>query len=185
MAKQPSYDTEPLDVATTSVSVPPDYSLVEATQVTQDERPVLVFRHERADGRNVGLGGEHVSFVVETEMIRLMGVTRMEARFADGDFPERGTARDIADEFIAQAAPDLHGTLDVLWIEPHDETITADGHEVVISGMKVKCRDPTGTYAWVIVGPESEVITFERDIIWNSDMSKRQTEQWLHDDWRA
>lgn len=185
MTQQPSYDTDALEVATTLVSVPTGYSLVDASRVTQDERPVEIFRHERADGRNAGLGGEHVSFVVDVETSRLLGVTRMEARFADDDLPDKGTARNIADEFIAEAAPDLHGTLDVLWIESHDETITADGHEVVISGMKVKCRDPSGTYAWVIVGPENEVITFERDIIWNDDMSRRQTEQWLHDDWRA
>jgi hypothetical protein len=185
MTQQSSYDIEALEAATPLVSVPLDYSLVDASRVTQDERPVRVFRHERADGRNASLGGEHVSFVVDPETMRLLGVTRMETRFADGDLPDRGTAQDIADEFIAEAAPDLHGTLDVLWTEPHDETITTDGHEVVISGMKVKCRDPTGTYAWVIVGPENEVITFERDIIWNSDMSRRQTEQWLHDDWRA
>ncbi|ELY99943.1 hypothetical protein [Natrialba aegyptia] len=185
MTQQPSYDTEALEVATTFVSVPTDYSLVDASRVTQDERPVWVFRHERADGHNIGFGGEHVSFVADAETSRLLGVTRMQARLAGGDLPDRGTARDVADEFIAEAAPDLDGTLDVLWIEPHDETITTDGHEVVISGMKVKCRDPTGTYAWVIIGPENEVITFERDIIWNDDMSRRQTEQWLHDDWRA
>lgn len=184
MTQQSSHDTEALEAATTHVSVPPDYSLVDASQMTQDERSVWVFRHERADGRNAGLGGEHVSFVVDAETMHLLGVTRMEARFADGDLPDKETAQDIAEAFIAETAPDLHGTLNILWIEPHDETITADGHEVVISGMKVKCRDPTGTYAWVIIGPENEVITFERDIIWNRDMSRRQTEQWLHDDWR-
>lgn len=184
MTQQSPYNTEALEVATILVSVPSDYSLVDASRVTQDKRHVWVFRHERTDSCNAGLGGEHISFVVDPETMHLLGVTRMEARLADGDLPDRGTARDIADEFIAEAAPDLHGTLDVLWIEPHDETIMADGHEEVISGMKMKCRDLSRTYAWVIVGPENEVITFERDIIWNGDMSQRQTEQWLHDAWR-
>ncbi len=36
---------------------------------------------------------------------------------------------------------------------------------------------------WVIVGKDNEVITFERDIVWDFVRSGRQTEQWLHDSW--
>jgi len=183
LTQQPTDETDALEAATDLVTVPSAYTLVDARRVTRDERPVWVFRHERADGRSTGLGGEHVSVVVDAETARLLGVTRMEARFAEGALPDQATAQAVAEAFLAEAAPDLHGTLDVLWIEPHDETITADGDEAVVTGMKVKCRDPSGTYAWVIVGPEAEIITFERDVVWNSDMSRRETEQWLHDDW--
>lgn len=185
MTPQPAYDSDALETATDLVSVPPAYTLVDACRVTRDGRPVWRFRHERDDGTNAGFGGEHVSYVVDAETARLLGVTRMEARFADGELPDRETARTVAEGFLADAAPDLHGTLDVLWIEPHDETITADGREVVVTGMKVKCRDPSGTYAWVVVGPGNAVVTFERDVVWNDDMSRRATEQWLHDDWLA
>jgi hypothetical protein len=185
MTQQPSYDTDALDTATTHVAVPPTYTLVDARRVTRDNRPVWHFRHERDDNRNAGLGGEHVSFVVDAETSRLLGMTRMEVQHADGDLPDRETARTVAEGFLKDTAPDLHGSLDILWIEPHDETITADGHDVVVTGVKVKCRDPSGTYAWVIVGPGTEVITFERDVIWNDDMSRRETEKWLHDDWLA
>jgi hypothetical protein len=46
-------------------------------------------------------------------------------------------------------------------------------------------RQDDGRYAWVIVGTEGEVITFERDIVWNTSMSERSTEKWLHDEWRV
>lgn len=185
MTQKPSYDTDALDTATALVSVPTEYTLVDAHRATRDERPVWRFRHERKDGSNAGLGGEHISFVVDAQMTRLLGVTRMESRLAEGDLPDRETARTVAETFLADAASDLHDAVDVLWIEPHDETITADGRDVVVTGMKVKCRDQSGTYAWVIVGPETEVVTFERNVIWNDDMSRRETEQWLHDDWLA
>ena len=185
MTQHPSYDTDALDTATTHVSLPGDYVLVEARQITRDERTVWWFRHEPTDGSTADLGGEHISFVVDARAARLLGMTRMEARLAVGGLPDRETARTVAEEFLADAAPDLHGAVEVLWIEPHDETIAVDGRDVVVSGMKVKCRDQSGTYAWVIVGPRSEVVTFERDVIWNDDMSRRETEQWLHDDWLA
>ena len=35
------------------------------------------------------------------------------------------------------------------------------------------------------MGPRETVLTFERDIVWNSLRQKRQTEQWLHDAWLA
>ncbi len=185
MTQQLPYDIGALEIATTLVPVPSYYTLVDAHRVTRNERSVWRFRHARSDGSNAVLGGEHISFVVDEKRSCLLGMTRMEKRFAEGDIPDREKARTVAEEFVADAAADLHGGLDVLWIEPHDETITADGCDVVITGMKVKCRDQSGTYAWVIVGPCNEVITFERDVIWNDDMSRRETEQWLHDDWLA
>lgn len=63
MTPQTSNDTKLLDITTTFDSVPPDYSLVDVSRVTKDERPVRVFRYERTDGRSAGFGGEHVSFV--------------------------------------------------------------------------------------------------------------------------
>lgn len=184
MTRQQTYDTEVIEAAKNIISVPPSYTLVEARRVKRNERSVWLFRHEHADARSGGLGGEHISFVIDAEATRLLGVTRMETRFAEGNLPDREQAQSVAEGFIAEAAPDLNGRLDVLWIEPHDEIIILDGREIVVTGMKVKCREPSGTYAWVIVGPENEVITFEREVIWDDDMSERQTEKWLHDDWR-
>lgn len=57
---------------------------------------------------------------------------------------------------------------------------------MTITGMKVKGRQlSTGLYAWVIVGPDEQVITFERGIAWDSSQHRRLTQMWLHDAWIA
>ncbi len=57
MTPQTSSDTKLLDIPTTSDSVPPDYSLVDVSRVTRDERPVRVFRYERTDGGKLDVDG--------------------------------------------------------------------------------------------------------------------------------
>lgn len=166
-----------------TISVPTGYKKVSERQESQDGVAVDVVRYERADGHNRGLGGEHFTIVKEAQTDRLKGVTWMDASLADVPLPSQNEAQQVAEAFLASAAPDLVETLTILWIAAHDETLQANGEVVMVTGMKVKCRQQSGTYAWVIVSSEGRVMTFERDIVWNSDMSKRMTEKWLHDSW--
>ncbi|WP_372474657.1 hypothetical protein AB4865_05165 [Capnocytophaga sp. ARDL2] len=72
-----------------------------------------------------------------------------------------------------------------LWIEPHNEEIIVNGKSLSINGMKYKCFRPShNDYAWVIVGSDGTIITFERDIFWDNHKQKCITEKWLHDNWR-
>ncbi|NOK63416.1 MAG: hypothetical protein GFH27_549347n29 [Chloroflexi bacterium AL-W] len=42
--------------------------------------------------------------------------------------------------------------------DPHDEMLTAAGEVITVTGMKVKCRQPSGTYVWVIVASDEWVM---------------------------
>ncbi|MEM8534639.1 MAG: hypothetical protein AAGF95_27600 [Chloroflexota bacterium] len=167
------------------ISLPDGYEQVDERFATQDEVAVCIKRHERTDGRNRGLGGEHVTTVTDTQTGQLKGITWMDTSFVDRPLANREEAQQVAETFLANVAPDLTGTLTILWIEPHDETLMADDKTTIVTCMKVKCRQASGNYAWVIVGSEERVMTFERDIVWNTDMSVRTTEKWLHDSWLA
>lgn len=167
------------------IAFPDGYEQVSERFATQDGRAVCITRHERTNGHNRGLGGEHFTVVMDVQMGQIKGVTWMNGSFADMPLPSREAAQQVAETFLANVAPDLAGSLTILWIEPHDETVMVDGATITVTGMKVKCRQPSGTYAWVIVGSEGRVMTFERDIVWNTDMSRRTTEKWLHDSWLA
>lgn len=165
------------------VSTPAGYLLRDARLEAMDEVPVWVYRFEKANGENSGLGGEHFSLVVNAETDTILGFTKMDGGLAEGDLPSRDEARRVAMETFDSLAPGLAPTLQVQWIEPHEETLLVEGGSVTITGMKVKCRQNSGKYAWVIVGPGGDVITFEREIIWDSGMSRRATQKWLHDSW--
>ncbi|NLA54988.1 MAG: hypothetical protein GX859_01615 [Corynebacterium humireducens] len=98
--------------------------------------------------------------------------------------PTPRDAEQVAREFLRDLDPDLAAGLTVQWIDRHDETITtATGERETVSGMKVKTRHSSGLYTWVIVGTGNRIITYERDIEWNSSHSRRNTAMWLHDAW--
>lgn len=148
------------------------------------------FRYEKALGENCGLGGEHFSFTVDALSGEIVGTTWMDDRFSTHSVPSEDEALAGAQMFLCRVAPGLKERLSVLWVDRHDETIVAGGSEAAVAGTKVKMRrESEGDYAWVIVGRasdgEPEVITFERDIVWDSGKGHRATEFWLSDDYLA
>lgn len=92
--------------------------------------------------------------------------------------------------YLKVRAPDLVSTLHIHWVAAHSEKLlltardVAGGLAVTVTGMKVKCHNTSDDrWFWVIVGPGEQIITFERDIVWNTGRNLRQTELWLHDLW--
>lgn len=160
---------------------------VRRTSVLIDGNPAELTRHERSDGRNAGLFGEHIS-VLHAPDGRLKGFARLSLDLAGEPLPDREETENIARAFLADHAPDLLPTMKISWIEPHDETIVdrTGGAEttVTVTGMKVKARNlADGTWFWVIVGGDRTPMVFERDIVWIAFPGHRQTEKWLHDNW--
>lgn len=175
--------------STAKAFMPAGYREVAHRAVTVDGEDAQLVRHQRTDGRNAALGGEHFSTVVAADG-RLKGFARMDLDLVGGQLPSREQTQAIAMDFLRDAAPDLLSTLKISWIEPHDEPlrVTRNGRteNPTLTGMKVKMRNSAdGRWMWVIVGADRKVMVFERDIIWISFPGHRGTEKWLHDSWLA
>ncbi|MEM9027227.1 MAG: YcdB/YcdC domain-containing protein [Pseudomonadota bacterium] len=169
------------------IEIPDGFQMVSRKSVAIDGTEAALTRYERKDGRNAGLGGEHVS-VLRDRSGQLTGFVRMTKDGEAGELPSTAAARDIALTFLKQAAPDLLPSMELHWIAQHDETITVatqgQRRSITISGMKVKMRNTAdGRWFWVIVGVNAQPIVFERDIVWITMPGHRQTEKWLHDSW--
>lgn len=163
------------------------YQETERRDVRVDGEAVQLIRHERRDGRNAGLGGEHLSAVVAADG-RLKGFAHMSLDLVGQPLPTRERSEQIARAFLQQAAPDLLTRMKISWIEPHDEPIriTRNGRSetVNLTGMKIKARNlADGRWFWVIVGADEKPLVFERDIVWVSFPGHRKSEKWLHDAW--
>lgn len=170
----------------------------------------VLMRFEREDGKNTGLGGEHVSVIYDLQARQVLGLTRMQAQLDGSTFVDHQTALNNAIRFLKKFAPDLVpaavevpalntlapgdrmefvpevklGEVQLNWIDDHAETIFADGKKREIHGMKIKLYLPkTELWAWVIVDKNGEVETFERNICWDFDKVQRKTQMWLHDAW--
>lgn len=169
-------------------------ALIPATHIESTRRTVQVdgssaelIRHERLDGRNAKLGGEHFSLVVASDGL-LKGFANIDLDLAGRPLPSRERTEDIARAFLQAHAPDLLPRMQISWIEPHDEPIRVDqasGADTVrLTGMKMKARNlADGRWFWVIVGADEKPMIFERDIVWIDFPGHRKTEKWLHDTW--
>lgn len=167
--------------------VPDAYAQVSERAVSVDGENATLIRHERRDGRNAGLEGEHFSAVVATDGT-LKGFANISLDLADKPLPSRERSEQIARSFLQETAPDLLPRMKISWIEAHDEPIRVqrDGRSetVTLTGMKVKARNlADGRWFWVIVGSEEKPMVFERDIVWITFPGHRKTEKWLHDSW--
>ncbi len=167
--------------------VPETHIEVSQRNVTVDGEAAVLTRHERRDGRNAGLEGEHFSAVVAADGT-LKGFANISLDLAGKPLPSRERSEQIARGFLQDTAPDLLPRMKISWIEPHDEPIlvTRDGRNetVTLTGMKMKARNlADGRWFWVIVGADEKPMVFERDIVWITFPGHRQTEKWLHDGW--
>lgn len=196
METQVAKNIEQVPEAVTSwVEAPEGYAFLWAQEVEMDTEKVWHLRFEPEGSETTHLGGEHYSAVVTPEG-NIKGTTLLQARLseelAEVELPSEERAKEVALGRLHEVAPDLLDSIEVRWIAGHGEKLVityddvAGGLEVEITGLKVKCQNTADqSYFWVIVGSGEEVITFERDIVWDSAGSRRQSEMWLHDLWLA
>lgn len=174
------------------------------------EATALLLRFESSNNQNNNLGGEHITIIYDCNQHRLLGFTDMHLESQHKNPVTHQQALTVALDFLKKAAPDLlpekvvtpelitlsasarmdfepeipFGKLLLHWIANHDETITVNGKEQIIHGMKVKFEIPSqNLWAWVIVTPDAHIQTFERNVSWNMKSMQRNTQMWLHDQW--
>lgn len=161
--------------------IPNDYQFHSVSKVKADNISAYLFRFEKQE--NNGLGGEYFSFLI-SENKQILGFTNMDKKYANTKMLSKSETEKIAKEFLLRTDKSLANDLKNLWIERHDEEIIVNGQKIVLAGMKYKCyRSSQKDYAWVIIGFDGSVMTFERNIKWNTIAHKRITEKWLHDSW--
>lgn len=172
-----------LEVFQSQIEVPNEFHFQTVTKVKTNGEEAYLFRYQKDE--NKGLNGEHFSFVVSKEEKQILGFTNMSKKYNDLNMLSRKETEKIAKKFLTKIDGKLEDDLENLWIERHDEQIFVDnGKATTIAGMKFKCyRSAKDDYAWVIVGFDGSIVTFERDIKWNTQEHRRITEKWLHDSW--
>ncbi|WP_374966544.1 hypothetical protein [Lysinibacillus sp. RS5] len=171
-----------LDKALEVIDIPEGYHFKEVRSGKQNDVDVFVFRYEKENLDNNGLGGEHYSFTVEQESHKIIGITWMDQRFASNQqLPSEKRTEEIVQVFLNKVQSGLFDQLENQWIRPHDEDIKVNKEALTLTGMKYKCYVPENdSWAWVIVGPDGNIMAFEQDIKWKGG---RITEKWLHDSW--
>jgi hypothetical protein len=165
----------------TGLQLPSSWGIVNVRREHHDDRAVTVIRHQPGGYR---LGGPHASVVLD-QAGTILGFTCLDQQ-TGSRLPSEDRSEQLALDFLRRVAPDHVDGLTVEWVNQHDETITEpDGTTAKVSGMKVKMHHDSGLYTWVVIGPDESVLTYERDIAWDSGQGRRGTQMWLHDSWIA
>ncbi len=148
-----------------------------------DDKEIILRRFTRTNKPD--FKGEHISFIYDSNN-NLIGLTKMLAKYEKKDktYLSKEEAKKIALDFLKKYAHNLLNNYEILWIKPHDEILIKNGKQITISGLKVKCQNLNDKkYFWVIVNDNKEIMTYERDVIWNFLKFSRTTQKWLHDSW--
>jgi hypothetical protein len=145
------------------------------------DMPVTIVRFQ-PDGYR--LGGPHTSVVTGPGGL-LLGYTRLVRPAAAAVAPSPDRAREIAADFVERLDAEYAAGLTEQWVAAHDEEVQDADGRFTVSGTKVKTRHVGGLYAWTVVGPDQAILTWERDIEWDTRRSRRSTRMWLHDSWIA
>lgn len=176
------------------VKVPEGYVVVSCLLLSHDSIPVFVFRYQQSHQEQSVLGGEHFSVSVDLDATKIMGFIHIEKQHCGSGLPSEDQAKAIAAEFLPTIAPDLVGKYEIKWVMaqlekpnkiPHESPfpfVDLHGEAHLVTGMRVKLFfEQLGTWGWVIVGRDNNVISFEREVNWNTIMNRRSTPGWLHD----
>lgn len=180
-----------ITLASKLIDFPSDFELVHCKLVNHDDTPVYWLRFIKMGEKN-RMGLEHFSITIDPEKEKLMGIMWLDKKLDSDCYITEDGAKDVAMNFLKKNAPDLYDSIEIRWIRPtrkepenppHDEGFILKD-KTIITGMRVKMwANDTQKYSWVIVNEQGKVISFERDIVWNSEMHCRTTERWLHDQW--
>lgn len=172
-----------LEYFTSHVNIPNGYKFLSIREVKVDAKEAYCFRYEKGESGN--LGGEHFSFIItKNSPHQILGFTTMDVGYTNEELLSKEQAEQLSTEFLKRIDDSFFNELQLQWIDIHDEKINIDRKQKIVRGMKCKYYRPSHKdYAWVIVGYDGAIITFERDILWSNGMQKRITEKWLHDSW--
>lgn len=115
-------------------------------------------------------------------MLGLIAIRRDEIIADPNELPTSEESINIIKVFLDDLESGYFEKLDNLWIDRHDEPLSIDGAEQVVSGIKYKCYVPSEKgYAWVVVDKNKEIMLFERGVYWENN--GRTTEKWLYDNY--
>ncbi|MDO5672079.1 MAG: hypothetical protein Q4G30_04385 [Actinomycetaceae bacterium] len=164
------------------LAIPTTFVRVHTQTVTHNGLPACLERWQ--DTEVLRYGGPHITTVTGLDDNVLYGFTAQLPADNAAKLPDKQQAEDIARRFFEDVDPLYAQGLSLQWVDRHDETVTdAAGNELIVPGIKVKMRHTSGLYAWGIVGAGSRIVTYERDVSWNTEHAHRNTAMWLHDRW--
>ncbi len=161
------------------VTFPEDYQLVEMTDETRNNQKVTILRFQK-DGLFRKNGPRIIGIFAGTTLVSLKNLTSVPV----GKLTSTVRSEAVAEALFFKANPDYAASLSFIRTEHQQrQLITDDGQLRQFPVLWVKFAHDNGSYNWVTLGAENQLIELEIDSRWDYFRGRRQTEMWDNDDW--
>lgn len=167
------------------LQIPDDYKIVVNKLVPRNEEQVRLLRYQPANLPEEVLGREHITVMYPEggELYTYNALTQP----LSGPMPTEQEAWDKAERIWQQVAPNYRGKLERLRILDGQERSYTDtnGYTVTFPLMWAKYAntEDMGSYEWIGLGPNGQLVEFERYNSWDYAAGRQKTEMWYGDDW--
>lgn len=167
------------------LEIPDDYKIVVNKLVSRNGEQVHLLRYQPSNLPAEALGREHIMVMYPEggELYTYNALTQP----LSGPMPTEKEAWDKAERIWQQVAPNYRGKLERLRIlDGQERSYTdANGHTVTFPLMWAKYAntEDMSSYEWIGLGPNGQLVEFERYNIWDYAAGRQKTEMWYGDDW--
>ncbi|MBN3526920.1 hypothetical protein [Paenibacillus apiarius] len=161
--------------------IPDHVQLVSVNEELRDGMKVEIRRYQVQE--SLYLGGPHLTIISAQEGAHPLSYTNLISQNS-GNLPKLDEAERLAMAVMRAVDKEYAKGLTLLRIENQNRHFTDDtGDFIHFPVLWVKMMHSNGSYNWVTLGENGQVIEFERQVRWNYSTSRRQTEMWFHDAW--
>ncbi|MFL0403752.1 hypothetical protein [Bacillus nitratireducens] len=162
------------------LSIPKYVKLVHEHEELRDGVNVEIHRYQAEERLNYG--GSHITTITSQKDKHLLSYTNMMPVYSN-KLPHKDEAEEIAMDVMKKVDRQYANDLTLLRIEKQTRHYVDGGQTVEFPVLWVKMMHNNGSFNWVTIGGDGQIIEFEREVRWDYMMSRRQTEMWYYDDW--
>ncbi|HGH7181000.1 hypothetical protein DXB51_25000 [Bacillus cereus] len=160
--------------------IPKYVNLVREHEELRDGVKVAVQRYQAEE--MLHYGGTHITIITSKNGKYLLSYTNMMPVYSNA-LPHKDEAEKMAMDVMEKVDQQYASGLTLLRIEKQTRQYKDKGEIVTFPVLWVKMMHDNGSFNWVTIGGEGQIIEFEREVRWDYMMSRRQTEMWYYDDW--
>ncbi|PGO25216.1 hypothetical protein CN984_19850 [Bacillus cereus] len=162
------------------LSIPKYVKLVHEHEELRDGVNVEIHRYQAEERLNYG--GSHITTITSQKDKHLLSYTNMMPVYSN-KLPHKDEAEKIAMDVMEKVDRQYAKGLTLLRIEKQTRHYVDGGQTVKFPVLWVKMMHNNGSFNWVTIGGDGQIIEFEREVRWDYMMSRRQTEMWYYDAW--
>ena len=160
--------------------IPNDFVTVSHDKRQRNGEPVTVVRYQKKGP--VTPNNPHVTIVLGDNQ-RLLSYNNFSFE-TPGKLPSSKQAVNLATQVFQSIDSVYASGLSFMRIDNETRTfINDDGNLITKPIMWVNFAPNNGSYNWVSIGPNAEIVEVERESLWDFGQWRRGTEEWNIDDW--